>query len=320
MWLLGVDGGGSTTRCWVADESGRVRGRAEAGPANAMSVGLATAEANLAAAVGGALRHAGARADALAAACFGLAGFDRPGEREALAQRVARLALGGLLRLENDAVVAWAGATRVRPGAVLISGTGSIAFGRTGDGRSARVGGWGPLFGDEGSGCDIGRRGVAAALRAADGRGPATMLQVLIARELGLATVEDAVGALRWHDAEPARLAALAPVVLHALEMGDPVAEAIVRASGGSLAEMALAVLGRLGLRPETALVAGSGGLLDSPTPLRRAVDAALRRGGVAGGLQAPALPPAAGALLLAWAALGGNPDTWGTGALTPPR
>ena len=315
MWLLGVDGGASHTACWVADESGRVRGRGEAGPCNLGSVGPAVAEASLAAAVRMATGQAGVQPREVAASCFGMAGFDRPADRAALEAMARRLGFTGPLRLENDAVVAWAGGCRARPGVVVLAGTGSIAYGRTGDGRSARAGGWGPLFGDEGSGFTLGRRAVAAALRAADGRGPATALAPLICRALGLGAVEDAVSAIRFHDADPARVAALAPLVLRAAEGGDGVALDMVSQEADALAEMAGAVLGRLGLRPAAALVVAGGSLLGEGTPLRRAVDAALRRRGVVAGARAPLVPPAAGALLLAWAALGGNPDTWQPGA-----
>jgi len=311
MWLIGVDGGASHTACWVADESGRVRGRGEAGPCNLGSVGAEAAEANLGAAVRAATVQAGTRPQDVAAACFGVAGFDRPADRAALMEIVRRLGFTGPFRLENDAVVAWAGATRARPGVVVVAGTGSIAYGRVGDGRSARAGGWGPLFGDEGSGFDLGKRAVAAALAAADGRGPATALSPLIVRSLGLAEVEDAVAALRWHQADPAKVATLAPLVQRAAENGDGVALDIIAGAAQALAEMAGAVLARLGLRPAGAVVAAGGGLLLEPAPLRRALDAALRRRGVSGGLQMPLLSPTAGALLLAWAALGGNPDSW---------
>jgi N-acetylmuramic acid 6-phosphate etherase len=296
MWLLGVDGGAGHTACWLADESGRIRGRGEAGPCNLGSVGPAVAEANLAAAVRMATGQAGVRPQDVAAACLGLAGCDRPAERAALEAMGRRLGLRDPLRIENDAVVAWAGACRTRPGVVVLAGTGSIAYGRTGDGRWARAGGWGPLFGDEGSGFALGRLAVAAAL---------------LCRALGIAAVEDAVSAIRWHDAEPARVAALAPLVLRAAEAGDAVALAIVHDAADTLAEMAGAVLARLGLRPAGALVVACGRLLSEGTPLRRDLDAGLRRRGIAAGARPPLLAPPAGALLLAWAALGGNPDTW---------
>jgi N-acetylglucosamine kinase-like BadF-type ATPase len=306
-----VDGGGSRSACWVADESGRVRGRGEGGPANLGSVGAAVVEASRGAAVRAACAQAGVRPEDVASACFGLAGCERPADRSALMEIVRRVGVTGPVRLENDAVVAWAGATRARPGAVVVAGTGSVAFGRTGDGRSARAGGWGPLFGDEGSGFDLGRRAVRAALMAADGRGPATALGPLVERALGIAGAEDAVSVIRWHDAEPARVAALAPLVLRAADHGDGVALEIVASAGQALADMAVAVLARLGLRPAGALVAAAGGLLGEGSPLRRSLDAALRRRGVAGGARTPLLPAPAGALLLAWAALGGDPDAW---------
>ena len=76
----------------------------------------------------------------------------------------------------DDAVIALAGATAGEPGIVTIAGTGSIAFGRNAAGRTARIGGWGYIFGDEGGGFDIARQALRAALRAEEGWGPPTAL------------------------------------------------------------------------------------------------------------------------------------------------
>ncbi|MYS50866.1 ATPase, partial [Streptomyces sp. SID6013] len=76
----------------------------------------------------------------------------------------------------SDAVTAHAGALGGRAGVVLAIGTGSVAVGIGADGTYARVDGWGPLLGDDGSGARIGTAGLRAALRAHDGRGPATAL------------------------------------------------------------------------------------------------------------------------------------------------
>ena len=74
----------------------------------------------------------------------------------------------------NDALIALVAGAGASPGVVVISGTGSIAYGVSHHGVAARAGGWGPTLGDEGSGYWIGRRALAAVMRDADGRGPRT--------------------------------------------------------------------------------------------------------------------------------------------------
>src|SRR5213078_4483038 len=76
----------------------------------------------------------------------------------------------------NDALIALAAGAGDDPGIVIISGTGSIVYGRNERVEAARAGGWGHMIGDEGSGYWIGREALAAVMRAGDGRGPETGL------------------------------------------------------------------------------------------------------------------------------------------------
>jgi N-acetylglucosamine kinase-like BadF-type ATPase len=89
------------------------------------------------------------------------------------------------LEVTNDAVIALAGASAGGPGIITISGTGSIALGRNAEGRGARAGGWGYVFGDEGSGFDVARQAVRAALRMEEGWGPATCLRGVLMEAAG---------------------------------------------------------------------------------------------------------------------------------------
>src|SRR5207302_4816203 len=112
---------------------------------------------------------------AFEAACFGMSGG--PDDKREI--------LAGILRtpnliVTNDAVIALAGATASGQGIIAIAGTGSIAFGRNASGRTARAGGWGYIFGDEGSGFDIVRQALRAALRMEEGWGPATRLREVL--------------------------------------------------------------------------------------------------------------------------------------------
>src|ERR1035437_5370457 len=168
--FLGVDGGQSGTTAVIGDETGRILGTGEAGPCNhtVASDGRAKLERAIAGSVGAACAQAGLDAAAVRfeAACFGMSGGPED-KREILAAtlRVERLVV------TNDAVIALAGATGTGQGIITIAGTGSIAFGRNPAGRTARAGGWGHIFGDEGGGFDIARQAARAGLGLAAGGG-----------------------------------------------------------------------------------------------------------------------------------------------------
>ena len=271
--FLGVDGGGTKTLAVVVDAAGRERGRGMAGGANYNALGLDAALANLHAAVRAALAAAQATPPA-AIAWIGLAGVDRAADRALLLPHLAPLARA--VHLSNDAELALSALT-AGVGVALIAGTGSIALGRDPAGVTARAGGWGHILGDEGSGYDIGRRALQAALRASDGRGPtASLLPRILARwELPTA---DALLNRVYPAGDKADIAALAPLVLDAAADGDAVARAIIRRAAAELAVAASAVARALTFHDGRVPLALGGALLVHAVPLREEVLRRLRR------------------------------------------
>ncbi|HEV2424035.1 MAG TPA: BadF/BadG/BcrA/BcrD ATPase family protein [Terriglobia bacterium] len=263
---LGIDGGGSATTAWVADERDHVLGRGAAGPSNPVKVGLTQAKQEILAATGQAL--AAASKVELYAACAGLAGVDRPQMSEPLLTWLRTEIPAQIHLLTTDAAITLEAALGRAPGVVVISGTGSIACGRDREGRMMRSGGWGSVFGDEGSAYDIGRRGVNAALRALDGVGLSTRLAQDISGSLDLAEISEIVGL----NLAPRQIAALAPLVLEAERKDDAAGCQIVFEAGRELAQLAAALLVRLGLNEEYVHVVLAGGLLRSSRALRRSL------------------------------------------------
>jgi len=96
--------------------------------------------------------------------------------------------------IESDAFISSIGAIGIDPGILLIAGTGSIVIGRDKERAMFRVGGWGPYFGDEGSGFWIGREAIRAALRSIDLQSNTEFTQ-RIAAALGMKSITEAVGA-----------------------------------------------------------------------------------------------------------------------------
>src|SRR5438445_3705675 len=188
--FLGVDGGQSGTAAIIGDETGRVLGTGEGGPCNhaAASEGRAKLERAVVESVGAACRQAGLDASAVnfEAACFGMSGG--PDDKREILADILRAAH---LTVTNDAVIALAGATTTGQGIITIAGTGSIGFGRNAEGRTARAGGWGYVFGDEGGGFDIARQALRAALRFEEGWGPPTVLRDRLLQATGAVDVND---------------------------------------------------------------------------------------------------------------------------------
>jgi len=159
--FLGIDGGGSKTAFVLEDENNKILGRIETGPSNWLSAGKEEAGRNIAAGI----RQLNSFPDVVGC---GFAGAGRPDSIQFFKESLSALLPKAQIFVETDAFVSYVGAIGLEPGMLLIAGTGSIAIGRRPDGSMVRVGGWGPIFGDEGSGFWIGREAIQAALRAND--------------------------------------------------------------------------------------------------------------------------------------------------------
>jgi N-acetylmuramic acid 6-phosphate etherase len=258
---LGIDGGGTHTVALLASD-GTTLGRGEARASNVNAVGLPAALRALDEAVAAAFDAAGRPRVTVARACLGLAGAGRPPEQNSIREWAVQVALARHVDVTTDIELVIAAGTADGWGLAIVAGTGSIAYGRTTDGRSARAGGWGYLLGDEGSGYALSLAGLNAVARAADGRAPATALTERFLHRLGLREPQDLVHAIYQGHWTRAALAALAPIVLDAADEGDAVAECCAAEGAGRLAEMAATVARRLHMTGVAVPVALSGGTL----------------------------------------------------------
>lgn len=255
-YVAGIDGGQSSTKAVVLDETGRVLGAGTAGPADHVDEppGSSKCADACATALMRALDAAGLPRDlSFEAVHVGLSGWDDDfdGKRPTFAART--------VRLQHDAPIALAGAVPARPAIVVIAGTGSVAYGEDGEGGSLRLGGWGYLFGDAGSAFAIARDALAHAM-AQDDRGRASGLGEAALAFFDRRTLREiATLALQGRIARD-RVAAFARVVHDGARLGDPDAERIVDAAAAALAELAATALERLALGERSVPVALAGG------------------------------------------------------------
>lgn len=231
--FAGVDGGGTRTTLVLGGPDGReilrrVGGAGLVDPRDPIASALLVAGL-----VRAAMAEAGLGVPPVSL-CAGLAGVGNETERAAVESALAAEGVAGRVRIVTDGEIALEGTLGGGPGVLMIAGTGSVAYGRAEDGRVARCGGWGMFVGDEGSGYALGRAGIVAALRAADGRGPATRLLEELMERMG---VDSPNGIPPWVGrAEKSVIAALSRPVVEAAEAGDAVALEILRREAGELA------------------------------------------------------------------------------------
>jgi N-acetylglucosamine kinase len=248
MHVLGIDAGGTKTVCLLADEGGVVLSEGRAGGANLQASGELELEKVLYQVMEQAIGDRPWRADAI---CLGIAGADRDDDVRTVRAIMRRISPGSRVLVVNDALVALeAGAPDV-PGIVIIAGTGSIAYGRNGRGQAARAGGWGHILGDEGSGYWIGREALAAVVREADGRGPATGLVEAVLEHFGVANPGELVHIVYSREVPRKHVAALGPIVQRAASAGDAVARQILERAAEELVLAARSVATRLEMRGE---------------------------------------------------------------------
>lgn len=262
-WIIGVDGGGTRTVACAADLSGRILARVEQGPANYHTIGLAAFAARVARILDDLTSAAGLDRVGLALVSLGLAGADRAQDRELLHAALEGLGLGCPCLIGSDARIALAaGLGDAAAGLVLIAGTGSIAYGRTGSGEIIRAGGWGHLVSDEGSGYDIGRQAIARGLRAMEGRDKPSGLLAAIMDALGVTDIAGLIAFVHNPATSKAAIAALATTVTAAASAGDELAADILARAGDELAALALSVIARGFPAARPVPVATYGGLL----------------------------------------------------------
>jgi N-acetylglucosamine kinase-like BadF-type ATPase len=301
--VIGIDAGGTKTRGLLADQTGRVVGEAMGPGANISTGGELAVEKALHEVIDRLLVN---RDIAPAAIAIGMAGADRADDHRIVRAILHRIARGARAVVTHDALIALVAGAGDGVGIVVIAGTGSIAFGRDRDNRSARAGGWGYVLADEGSGYWIGRQALTAVMREYDRRGPATSLTPLVLSDLRLEDPAE-IGPRVYHGELPlASIAALAPLVGQAAQSGDCLAADIIARAGEELCLAASAVVGRLNLGEEEFPCLLSGGIFAVPA---LELEMARRLALVAPRARVSRLadPPAVGAIRLALEELSGG-------------
>jgi N-acetylglucosamine kinase-like BadF-type ATPase len=320
--LLGVDGGGTKTKACVAsvDQSThriQVLGEGVSASSNPRSIGFENAFSNLQAAIDTALQASVLSYPEISSVCLSLSGFGRKEEQEQLIRWARSKFTTNRIRAIDDvaplalaAEYEWRSASQHNTNSLehtdawsqsitLISGTGSIGHGLNRTGKQLRVGGWGYLLGDEGSGFAIGLSGLRVVCMAEDGCATPTSLTRRLLAELGLDDPKQLIGLVYQTPIPRARIASLARCVIEEAN-GDSVAQKIVENAVHDLVRMVQCVHSRLEMSGQGYSLALSGGVLVNYPRIVESIVGRLHKTGLSPVQHHIVQEPVLGAILLA--------------------
>ena len=275
-YFLGFDGGGTKTECLLADAESKIVARAIAGPSNPLRTGYMRAWFSLSEAADAVLSRQKIKAGDISAVCAGLGGVGRAGVANRVTTYFERSFPNAHIQVTTDLEIALEAAFGTAQGVLLLAGTGSAAFGRDATGHTARAGGRGPWFSDEGSAFDIGRRAFEAVVRVEEHRATQTALS----RRL-----------FAWHQAQNweslyDRISKNAddvfpqtfPLVAQLADRGDAVCREILSGAAAALVELAACVARELGWVDKEFHVAKAGGVYGRSKYFDEAIDSMLKK------------------------------------------
>jgi len=298
--FLGVDGGGTKTAFCLVTPAGDVAARSTA-PSSYFVTDAPAVTGVLHQGVTEVCERAGIEPADITQAFFGLPGYGESTSAKPILDELPAQVLGHhRYSCDNDMVCGWAGSLATADGINVVSGTGSVSYGERA-GATARAGGWGEVFGDEGSAHWIAVQALNGFSRMSDGRRRRGPLHALLRDRLGTCTDLDVVDVVlgQWRG-DRARVAALCPLVMEAADQGDEYASDVISRAGAELVSLVAAV--RASLRfpdDEQVLVSHSGGAF-SAAALQDAFVHQLAESSVPYRVHPPTHPPVVGAALYA--------------------
>jgi N-acetylglucosamine kinase-like BadF-type ATPase len=225
-YLIGIDGGGTKTDCIVTDENYNQLFSLKGGPLNLLSATPSESSRIVLQLINSCISKLDITLSQLDCIGIGAAGAGRIEDSEKLAIILKALLPHSIkLQVISDAEAALEGAFKGKPGCILISGTGSIIYGKDQNGTIHRCGGFGKIIGDEGSGFMIGKKGLIAAAKEFDGRGEKSLITELLNDKYQIQSGQTLINAVYNNNLD---ISSVAPIVLASAGNNDKVALRII--------------------------------------------------------------------------------------------
>lgn len=320
VYVLGIDGGGTKTVCFLMDEAGNILGRGKAGPSNYQTVGIDAAKIAIKTAINETISSFLTRQNSnnilIQGLGIGLAGVGREEDFNVIQNLINQITIDlklsinwelkpGSTVIKSDSVIALVGGLGHPVGVVVIAGTGSQIFGQNKHGKTKRVGGWGYLLGDEGSGYYIAILGLKAALKSHDGRLGSTRLIPAFKQHLNLDNIESLIEVVYRRGWTVTQIANLAKIVDKVAGDGDEIANQIMNTAAEELVFATKIAVESLFEPNETIEIVTTGGVFQGMNHFRSKYIQSLKTVVPNANIILPRYEPAYGAGILALNGLG---------------
>lgn len=222
-FYIGIDGGGTKTKCILTDENLNILYKTQSGPSNFLTIGTEIVSETIIELIELCCKSQNISSDKIIGIVLGTTGAGRESDAKKMEDAIIKKAEEKRIHLNSfnvisDARIALEGAFAGNSGSILIAGTGSIMFGKDKNGIIHRVGGCGRLIGDEGSGLTIGRKGLNIISKYFDGRGKDSFLRTKVKNEFGITNQSELITKVY---SENFPIQKIAPLVFYSAEEGD---------------------------------------------------------------------------------------------------
>lgn len=287
--LCGIDGGGTFTKVVVCNLEGQMLHSFETGTINHYGAGTQIVRENFASIA----IELQSKFNCLPGVIFvGNSALDGLAEEALIQELTANVFESSKVVFHSDVYIALLSFTMGNPGAVIISGTGSMACGIDSEGAFHTAGGWGQVLGDEGSAYHMALKGIKAALRAHDGLGEPTRLSERVLKFFDLKEMPDLIDKIYNPPVEKSVIAAFATEVDAAAKEGDRVALDILEGEAKWLYKLALTITGKC----KSSSLGYFGSVVSHNERIRGKLSTLLEEQDIS--LQAPRFTPEMGALI----------------------
>jgi len=261
-YLIGIDAGGTKTKCAVADLTGIILLTETGKSVNYLIAGADKTSANLFGLIFQCLKKLNINFSEVKQIVIGIAGAGRLKDAQQLERSLIQYSKSKKVKINSvkvlsDALIALEGAFPGKPGCILIAGTGSILFGKDVKGKIHHVGGFGRLIGDEGSGYSIGRKALQAVSGELDGRAVKTLMTKKLFDQMNISDSEELITKIYKENFD---IASIAPLVISSAEKNDKPAQRILNEEADELALHVISMMKKMNLKKLN--VAFIGGLI----------------------------------------------------------
>ncbi len=260
-YYIGIDGGASKSTIVLLDNRSKELLRIKKGPTNPFSIGINKTEEVLKSSIMEVTGRPELSGKKCAGICIGSAGIHRRRDALELKNRLLKFFPYAQVHVTNDYEIALVGGTGNLNGIILISGTGSVAYGRSEGHGFVRAGGWGHLIGDEGSAYHIGKQALVSIFETNDTSNQDNLLKKLILDGKNFSDLDDLMF-WAYKSATKKDIADLALTVDNAAEKGDQTAINILYNAADDLLKILQNIRGRLLFNTEKIPMILSGGVL----------------------------------------------------------